>query len=225
MYFADDVLESKTARFPPFEWQAACYPNTMRSVCAVALACLILSSHRVQAQDEGPVHAAIADAAAQTSLTPDDPQSPAPRKIAFEYSDAYKTRAKIHKYASFATLPLFATELALGQSIYDNPNDGKKNAHIAIGTAIVGLYGVQAVTGVWNLVEANKDPNGHTRRMIHGILMLASGAGFAITPMLAPGGRERLTEGPSSAATHRAVALTSIGIGTAGYVMMIGWGK
>jgi len=37
---------------------------------------------------------------------------------AVEHSDAYQTRAKIHKYASFATLPLFAAEVALGQSLY-----------------------------------------------------------------------------------------------------------
>jgi len=34
--------------------------------------------------------------------------------VAIQPSDAYLTRAKIHKYASFATLPLFAAELALG---------------------------------------------------------------------------------------------------------------
>ena len=137
----------------------------------------------------------------------------------------YKTRAKIHKYAAVATLPLFATEFYLGQSIYNTPSDSKKNAHIAIGTGIIGLYAVQGVTGVWNLVEANKDPNGHKRRLIHGILMLASGAGFAITPMTAPGRRDRLEFGTSSASTHRAVAFTSIGIGTAGYLMMLFGGK
>jgi hypothetical protein len=191
-------------------------------------AALVAVARPVAAQESGPLHDAVMHAfAEENASSSDDPQSPAPRKVAFEYSDGYKTRAKIHKYASFATLPLFATEFALGQSIYNDPtnNSGKKNAHIAIGTAIIGLYGVQAVTGVWNLVEANQDPNGHTRRMIHGILMLASGAGFAITPMVAPGGRQRLQQGSSSAATHRAVAYTSMGLGTAGYLMMIGWGK
>jgi hypothetical protein len=153
----------------------------------------------------------------------DDLQSPAPRVAAFEYSDAYKTRAKIHKYASFATLPLFATEFALGQSLYNNPSDSKRGAHVAVGTGIIGLYCLQGVTGVWNLVEASKDPNpeGKKRRLTHGILMLASGAGFAITPMVAPGHRDRLEFGTSSASTHRAVAFTSIGIGTAGYLVML----
>jgi hypothetical protein len=196
----------------------------MRSVSAVLFAALLLSARAAGAQEEGPLRAAIATAFT-TDLATAGPaaQSPAPRQLAFEYSDGYKTRAKIHKYASFATLPLFATELALGSSIYDNPSDGKKGAHVAVGSAIVGLYGVQAVTGVWNLVEARKDPHGRTKRMVHGILMLASGAGFAITPMVAPdddffgsGDRKSL---------HRNVAITSIAIGTAGYLVMLFGGK
>jgi hypothetical protein len=205
----------------------------MRRVLAVAFAFLLLTAHRTAAQDDGPIHAAIAGAIRTTPLVTTapadagDPQSPAPRHMAFEYSDGYKTRAKIHKYASFATLPLFASEFYLGQSIYNTPSDGKKNAHIAIGTGIIGLYGAQAVTGVWNMVEASHDPSseGKKRRLVHSILMLASGAGFAITPMVAPGHRDRLEFGTSSAGTHRAVAYTSIGIGTAGYLLMLFGGK
>ncbi len=150
-----------------------------------------------------------------------------PRVAAFEYSDAYKTRAKIHKYASFATLPLFATEFALGQSLYNTPSDSKKSAHIAVGSGIIGLYAVQGVTGLMNLLEAKKDPNpdGKKRRLTHAVLMLASGAGFAITPMVAPGHRDQLEFGSGSASTHRAVAFTSIGIGTAGYLLMLFGGK
>src|SRR3954468_7647355 len=51
-----------------------------------------------------------------------EPDAQSQRPKAIEYSDAYETRAKIHKYASYATLPLFATEVALGQSIYNDPN-------------------------------------------------------------------------------------------------------
>ena len=207
----------------------------MRSVLVAGFAftALVLPSHRAAAQAEGPIPAAIASAANSTTLAdsavlePDDPQSPAPRVAAFEYSDAYKTRAKIHKYASFATLPLFASEFALGQSLYNTPSDSKKSAHIAIGSGIIGLYGVQAVTGVMNLLEAKKDPNpdGKKRRLTHAVLMLASGAGFAITPMVAPGHRDELEFGSGSATTHRAVAFTSIGIGTAGYLLMLLGGK
>ena len=54
-------------------------------------------------------------------------QDPAPplHQMAIEHSDAYQMRAKIHKFASFVTLPLFAAEVALGQSL-DGSNDSKK---------------------------------------------------------------------------------------------------
>jgi hypothetical protein len=199
----------------------------MRSVSLVLFTVLLLAARSADAQDEGPLHAAIANAfTADLAMAGSNAQSPAPRQLAFEYSDGYKTRAKIHKYASFATLPLFATEYALGSSIYNNPSDVKKGAHVAVGSAIVGLYGVQAVTGVWNLVEARKDPHGRTRRMVHGILMLASGAGFAITPMVAPGDDFRFGFGGSdNRSLHRNVAITSIAIGTVGYLTMLIGGK
>ena len=195
----------------------------MRSLFLALFVALLFFARSAAAQDDGPLHAAIANAfTADVATVGSGAQSPAPRQLAFEYSDGYKTRAKVHKYASFATLPLFATELALGSSIYDNPSDGKKSAHIAVGSAIVGLFGVQAVTGVWNLVEARKDPHGRTRRMVHGILMLASGAGFAITPMVAPSDHSG-SSGDKS--LHRNVAITSIAVGTVGYLTMLFGGK
>ena len=207
----------------------------MRSllVTGLLLGALVLPARHAAAQDDGPLHAALANAFSSGALTMPvssdaaDKQSPAPRVAAFEYSEGYRTRAKIHKYASFATLPLFATEFVLGSSLYDTPTDSKKTAHIAIGSGIIGLYAVQGVTGVMNLLEARKDPNpkGKKLRLTHSILMLASGAGFAITPMVAPGGRDELEFGSSSASTHRAVAFTSMGIGTAGYLLMLFGGK
>src|SRR5262249_1020299 len=46
------------------------------------------------------------------------PQPPAPPS---PYSRAYELRQDIHKYASYATLPLFAAEYALGQSLPSEP--------------------------------------------------------------------------------------------------------
>jgi hypothetical protein len=81
------------------------------------------------------------------------------------------------------------------------------------------------VTGVWNLWEARKDPNGRKRRVLHGILMLAADAGFAATAAVAPGDDEEERGARYSFADarsrHRTVALTSIGIGTVGYLVML----
>jgi hypothetical protein len=149
--------------------------------------------------------------------------APAPRPKAFEYSDGYYTRLKIHKYASFAMLPLFVAQYAVGQKLYNgNASDGTRSLHsgLAAGTAV--LFGVNTVTGVWNLREGRKDPNHRTKRMVHGVLMLVADAGFVATGMLAPDNEHEGGGGGSeNASTHRTVALTSMGIATVAYLMML----
>ena len=147
--------------------------------------------------------------------------------MAFEYSEGYRTRLKIHKYASFATLPLFVAQFAVGQKLYNgNGSDGTRTAHgvLAGGTAV--LFGVNTVTGVWNLSESRKDPNHRTKRMVHGILMAVADAGFVVTGLTAPeseheGGELTYEGGGNDRSTHRAVALTSMGIATVAYLMML----
>ena len=142
--------------------------------------------------------------------------------MAVEYSDAYYTRAKIHKYASFATLPLFAGELALGQNVYNDPfanTSSAKSAHIAVGTAITGLFALNTVTGVWNMWESRNEPSHHKLKLIHGILMLGADAGFVATFASGPNGRGANVG--SQKQTHRTIALTSVGVASASYLMML----
>jgi hypothetical protein len=115
-----------------------------------------------------------------------DPPAQGPRPVAFEYSDAYHTRRKIHVYASFAMVPLFVTQYALGDSLYTDATDGKRTAHAIVGSGIGALFAINTVTGVWNLWEGRKDPSRRARRLTHGILMLGADAGFLATAMLAP---------------------------------------
>jgi hypothetical protein len=175
-----------------------------KTMCVLSLLLLVASAAR--AQDAAP---------------PDQEQTARPKAI--EYSEGYETRAKIHKYASFATLPLFATELALGQSIYNDPNartSAARNAHIAVGTAITGLFALNTVTGVWNMWESRGDPNHRKRRLLHGILMLGADAGFVATFASGPGGRHD-DNLDANRQTHRTIALTSIGLATGSYLMML----
>jgi len=156
-------------------------------------------------------------AAAQTSATPPPPP--------FEYSDAYRMRAKIHKIASFATLPLFATQLFLGQSLYNDSTEGKRSAHAAVGASIGVLFGVNTVTGVWNLIEARKDPDGRGRRILHGLLMLAADAGFVATAAWAPSEDDDRENGTFTTngdrGVHRNLAIASISTATVGYLIML----
>jgi len=166
-----------------------------------------------------PFHDAVATAPVDV---PDDQSSPPP-VVATEYSHAYQVRAKLHRYASFAMLPLFATEIALGQSLYNTPDDGKKTAHAIVGAGIGSLFAINTVTGAWNLWDSRKDTGGRKRRLTHGLLMMAADAGFLATAMLAPDDEHgNFTDARS---THRAVAITSIGLATAGYLTMMFGGK
>ncbi len=147
-----------------------------------------------------------------------------PRPRAFEYSDAYLLRAKIHKYASFATLPLFVAQFAVGQKLYGgNGSDSTRSAHTALAAGTGVLFGVNTITGAWNLYDARKDPNRKTRRTLHGILMLVADAGFVATGVLAPEHEEGggVEPGGVSRSTHRTIALSAMGVATVSYLIML----
>ncbi|MFI5076807.1 MAG: hypothetical protein ACHQRO_05670 [Vicinamibacteria bacterium] len=146
------------------------------------------------------------------------PSAPTPRARAYEYSDGYRTRAKIHRYASFATLPLFVAQYIEGEQLFDGEG-GSKSTHSALAFSIGTLFGVNSVTGVWNLIEARHDPNHRKRRLFHGLVMLGCDAGFVATGLLAPD-----DEGGGSSddrSLHRNVAVTSMAIASANFVYML----
>jgi hypothetical protein len=159
------------------------------------------------------------------------PQASASKSKAFDYSDGYLTRQKIHKYASIATLPLFVSEAVVGQKLYDEAgteSDSLRSAHTGLAIGIGALCGVNGVTGIWNMWEGRKNPSGRGKKLFHGILMLAANAGFVATAAMAPdhdegeeAGMEEERNGHEGATRHRAVALTSLGVATVGYIYML----
>jgi hypothetical protein len=158
------------------------------------------------------------------SLHADSAQGQRPR--AFAYSRAYETRLAIHHWASYATIPLFAAEYVLGQKLIgDTTGEAPaRGPHQAVALGIAGLFGVNTVTGVWNLWEARKDPNARLRRYLHAALMIVSDAGFVATGASAPGGRARRQSNILDLQrTHRAIAVASMSTALASYVMMLLW--
>lgn len=154
--------------------------------------------------------------------------STAQRRRAIEHSDWYYRRLTIHKAASFATVPLFVAEYIVGDKLFaGNPSGNVQSTHQALASGIGVLFGVNTVTGAWNLWDSRHETQGRARRVTHSVLMLASDAGFVATAALAPGGEgneRRFEDGGSSGRNrHRTVAISSMGVSLVSYLMMYIW--
>ena len=173
--------------------------------------------------DDGSVEASPDQAATPPAVAS---QQPAVHPAAIDYGHGYEVRAKIHKYASYTTLPLFGAQIIVGQKLRNELDRGEdthgslKTAHTALATGIVGLFAVNSVTGVWNLVESRKDPSNSKLRLAHSIMMLGADAGFVATSAITPG-HENVGASGEGHGPHRTIALTSIGVATASYLMML----
>jgi len=149
------------------------------------------------------------------------------RPLAIEYSDQYYTRLTIHRYGSYAMLPLFAAEYSLGQNLINDasPPSWMKPSHALVAGGIGVLFGVNTITGVWNLWESRQDPNGRTRRILHSVLMIASDAGFAAAGAYTPS-HEDFSDYNTylhRVHVHRSLAIGSIALSTIGGGMMWFW--
>ncbi|HXI20027.1 MAG TPA: hypothetical protein VNH46_03030, partial [Gemmatimonadales bacterium] len=177
------------------------------------------------------VPAVPAEAAATGEVPVLQDTTPRRRPRAIEYSDGYYTRLRIHQLASYLTVPLFVAEYIDGQHLINNPGTRgfARDVHGPLAVSIAGLFAVNTVTGVMNLWEGRKDPNGRTRRWIHGLSMIVADAGFVAVGMTAPHHHRdpttgaRLPTDPSQARTHRDLAIGSMSLALSSYLMMLIW--
>lgn len=147
-----------------------------------------------------------------------------------DLSDGYYTRLDIHRYASYATLPLFAIEALAGQKLLEegsNAPQWAEKVHKPAAYLVAGIFAVNTITGLLNYSEAKKIKQGKDRRLVHTILMLASTAGFIYSGTQAPTTDEvdaRIASGTRGGWTkHKASAFASMGVATVGYLMMYVW--
>ncbi len=152
-----------------------------------------------------------------------------PRRRSVAISEWYSRRLTIHRYGSYAMLPLFAAEAVLGtrllkqkDGVYDGtrrvPIDANlRDTHRAVAYGLGGLFAVNTTTGLWNLWDARKDGASSRRRTLHVLSMLAADAGFATAGYL---GARAVDKRPSDARAHRNVALASVGLATMGVSFM-----
>jgi hypothetical protein len=150
------------------------------------------------------------------------------RPRAIEYTDAYYTRLTIHRYGSYAMIPLFVAEYSLGQNLMNDasPASWMKPAHGVVAGGVGVLFGLNSITGAWNLWESRSDPAGRTRRIVHSVMMIVADAGFAATGATAPGhdhGFTNYNDYLHRQRVHRDLAIGSIALSTVGGGMMWFW--
>lgn len=144
---------------------------------------------------------------------PADTTPPRPRAVVL--SDAYSTRLTIHRTTAYAILPLFVYQYLVGQRLWDGvhsvegPPGWVRPAHRAGAVAIGTAFGVNTVTGAWNLWETRSQPEGRTARLLHAASMTTALAGFTYAG--ARLSREARRDADKRR-QHRNVALGSMGI-------------
>ncbi|HWJ24440.1 MAG TPA: hypothetical protein VNS52_18920, partial [Gemmatimonadaceae bacterium] len=81
------------------------------------------------------------------------------RPRAIEYSDWYARRLTIHRIGSYTMIPLFAAEYALGQRLLStSPRPAwVRPTHIGVAVGTAALFGVNTITGAWNLWDSRHD--------------------------------------------------------------------
>jgi hypothetical protein len=150
------------------------------------------------------------------------------RPKAVQYSDNYYKRLAVHRYASYAMLPLFAAEYALGQSLYNRlgtadtvpTSRSLRSWHGIVADAIGVLFVVNTYTGFLNLEESSVTRKGRARREVHAALMVLSELGFVATGQLVPG---RGGVDASRRNAHRTVAMLAISTAVVGDALMLIW--
>jgi hypothetical protein len=142
------------------------------------------------------------------------------RRRAVRLSEAYHTRLLIHKYASYAMLPLFAFQYAAGDQLFKKSSAAPtwaRSGHRIGATAAASLFAINSITGSLNWWETRHQEGGRAWRTLHAGLMMLSEAGFVTTGLLA----EPAERSGEKRRLHRTVALTSMSVATVSYLMML----
>ena len=157
------------------------------------------------------------------SLQLTEDTTPRRRRKSVEVSEWYERRLRIHRYGAYTMIPLFTFQAIAGNNLYNNSGAAPgwaKTGHRVGATGLATVFGLNTVTGLWNLWDSRSVPQGRTRRTIHTLLMLASDAGFTYAGV-------RLSEQAENSLDkrrqHRAWAYGSMATAVAGAGMMVLW--
>ncbi len=134
------------------------------------------------------------------------------RAPSIEYSDVYQTRVAIHRALSWAMVPFFIGSGYTGFQLRNKKEQAPKwtrDIHGPLAGATVVVFGMNTLTGAWNLVEGRKDPEGRTKTLVHGALFLAAGGGDNIRAYGKPNH------------WHRDIALASMSVSLVSWSLML----
>ena len=147
------------------------------------------------------------------------------RPRAIEVSEWYHRRLVVHKTLSYAMLPVFASQYVAGSKLYDQGAGGAvapawaRPVHRIGAATIAGIFGVNTVTGLWNLWDSRQVEDKRWLRVSHALAMLGADAAFAYTGLKLANEAENSFE---KRREHRRVAVYAIGVSVgSGAVMKI----
>ncbi|MDB4881569.1 MAG: hypothetical protein JWL95_335, partial [Gemmatimonadetes bacterium] len=149
--------------------------------------------------------------------------TPRRRRKAVEVSEWYERRLRIHRYGAYTMIPLFTFQAIAGNQLYNKSSGAPgwaKTGHRYGATGLATVFGVNTVTGLWNLWDSRAVPQGRGRRTLHTLLMLASDAGFTYAGVRLADQAENSAE---KRRQHRTWAYGSMATAIAGSGVMVLW--
>jgi hypothetical protein len=170
---------------------------------------------QLAAATPAPLPGAIADQQQDTTRR---------RARAVEVSEWYGRRLVIHRTLAYAMLPVFTSQYIAGTKLYNAQLVGGTPApswarpvHKAGAYTVAGIFGVNTVTGVWNLWDSRHTEQHRWLRYSHAAVMIGADAAFAYTGMKLS---QEAANSQLKRDQHRRVALFAIGASTASGVVM-----
>jgi hypothetical protein len=143
---------------------------------------------------------------------------PTPRHGRVDYSTWYYRRLDIHRWGSYAMLPLFIAQYVAGSQLESGGEDNwAEDVHPMLAGGVAVLFASNSVTGVWNLWEGRQDPMDRKRRFLHAGLMLLADAGFVATGILA----DKAEDDGRGVSAHKTAAIASMSLATLSWAIML----
>ncbi len=149
-----------------------------------------------------------------------DTTTPKKKKVVIEYSDWYETRLTIHRYSSWAMLPLFVGQYVTGTTLIQKGTDAPqwvKTTHPILATGVAALFATNTVTGAWNWWEGRADPTARGWRTTHSVLMLLADAGFTYVGLVSGQAKQN----GDVRNRHKQAAIISGSLAVTSWVMML----